>query len=43
MIGDQIKNAGLAKYNGLMIELDWNKLTEAEFENAINEILHNSK
>lgn len=43
MFADQHQNAGLAKNNGFLVELDWNVLTEKEFEGAIREILDDPK
>lgn len=41
MMTDQYQNARLAKNNGFLVELDWNKMTEEEFEGTINEVLNN--
>ncbi len=43
MMADQPKNARLAKDKGFLVELDWNNLSEKDFEGAINEILNNPK
>lgn len=41
MFADQPLNSRLAKGNGFLVELDWNKLTDKDFEGAINEVLIN--
>lgn len=41
LTGDQPGNAKFARKHGFIVELDWNKVTEAELLEAVNEVINN--
>jgi len=43
IFGDQIKNSDHAKKLGMLVELDWNDITEESLEKVIHEALNNPK